>query len=265
MANLSIVLAHGVLGFGGPASSLVSYFNGVAAHLIDQGHHVFEPQVDSIGTVEDRGSELAAKILGWQQKKNLTAQPVHIIAHSMGGLDARYAISQVQGFAPHVATLVTIGTPHRGSPVADAVATGTGPLAGLIEPWLSDRLKSQTGALNSLTTAFAAKFDPETKDDPHVRYLEVAGDASQGKAEELVLFALASRIGQITGEVNDGVVPQASALRPGHEHVVPDWPVDHAGEVGWGVRTPPIVFGHPLLFLPPPPHLAWYDAIVARL
>lgn len=43
MPNLSIVLAHGVLGFGGPANSLVSYFNGVAAHLIDQGHHVCEP------------------------------------------------------------------------------------------------------------------------------------------------------------------------------------------------------------------------------
>jgi len=265
MTNLSIVLAHGVLGFGGPANSLVSYFNGVAAHLGDQGHHVFEPQVDSIGTVEDRGSELAAKILDWQQKMSLTTQPVHIIAHSMGGLDARYAISKVKGFAPHVATLVTIGTPHRGSPVADAVETGTGPLAGQIDPWLSDRLRRQTGALHSLTTAFAATFDPATPDDPHVRYLEVAGDASRGSAQELLLFELASRIGQITGEINDGVVTKASALRPGHEHVVPDWPVDHAGEVGWGVLTPPLFFGHPLLFFPPPPHLARYDAIVAQL
>jgi|SRR5579864_8670711 len=97
-----------------------------------------------------------------------------------------------------------------------------------------------------------------------VRYLEVAGDASRGTAHELLLLELASRIGQITGEVNDGVVTKASVLRRCHQHVTSDWFVDHAGEVGWGVLTPPLFFGHPLLFFPPP-HLARYDAIVAQL
>ena len=54
--------------------------------------------------------------------------PLHVIAHSMGGLDARYAIRNVPQVADRVKTLVTIGTPHRGSPVADAVVARTGPL-----------------------------------------------------------------------------------------------------------------------------------------
>jgi triacylglycerol esterase/lipase EstA (alpha/beta hydrolase family) len=41
----------------------------------------------------------------------------------MGGLDARYAISLL-GLARRVASLTTIGTPHRGTPVGD----GFGPL-----------------------------------------------------------------------------------------------------------------------------------------
>src|SRR5207249_8887306 len=44
---------------------------------------------------------------------------VNIVAHSMGGLDARYAISQL-GLGGRVASLITIGTPHLGTPLADA-------------------------------------------------------------------------------------------------------------------------------------------------
>ena len=41
------------------------------------------------------------------------AEKVNIIAHSKGGLDSRWAISKL-GLAPHVASLTTINTPHRG-------------------------------------------------------------------------------------------------------------------------------------------------------
>ena len=38
---------------------------------------------------------------------------VNIIAHSKGGLDCRYAISEF-GLAPYVASITTVNTPHRG-------------------------------------------------------------------------------------------------------------------------------------------------------
>ena len=50
--------------------------------------------------------------------KNSTHEPVHLFAHSMGGLDSRYMISQLD-MADRVLTLTTIGTPHRGTSFAD--------------------------------------------------------------------------------------------------------------------------------------------------
>ena len=76
----------------------------------------------------------------------------------------------------------------------------------------------------------------------------------------MFLFQLAATIGRLKNEINDGVVARASALRDGHEHLA-DWPVDHAGEVGWSFNSPvPIEVELPLV--PAPAHFGRYDAIV---
>jgi triacylglycerol lipase len=180
----------------------------------------------------------------------------------MGGMDARHAITNVPGVSARVATLVTIGTPHRGSPVADAVQDRTHPLFASIPQALVDQLQNNTDALENLTTAFAGAFDDDTPDVAGVRYVNVAGDASRG-GHELFFLQLAAAVGGLTGEINDGVVTRSSALRAGNEHL-PDWPVDHAGEIGWSFETPlPIVLDLPLI--PTPPHLRRYDALVDAL
>jgi triacylglycerol lipase len=260
MAQHTIVLAHGILGFGNllGVPTLVNYFNGVAAHLRRQGHTVLAPQVNPIGSVQQRGEQLAAAIL----RQLPESGEVHVIAHSMGGLDMRHALAHIPELAERVATLVTIGTPHRGSPVADAIADPTEPLFAHIPTFLVRMLERNAGGLHDLTTPVGIHFDETTPDVDGVRYLEVAGDASQG-GHELYLFQLAAVIGRLQGAVNDGVVTRTSALRDGHEHL-DDWPVDHAGEIGWSFDSPvPIEIERPLV--PPPPHFARYDAIVALL
>jgi triacylglycerol lipase len=194
---LIIALAHGVLGFGNPAGVPIfaNYFNGVAAHLRSAGHTVIAPQVNPVGTVVQRGEQLAAAIVGQLPRD----QRIHVIAHSMGGLDARHAITHVADVAERVATLVTIGTPHRGSPVADAIASRTEPLLEHIPRFIVDQLQRNAGALRDLTTAIGTRFDDATPDVPGVRYIEVAGDASLG-GQELLLFRLSAAIGQLTGE-----------------------------------------------------------------
>lgn len=47
---------------------------------------------------------------------------MNIIAHSKGGLDCRYALSEL-GTHPFVASLTTINTPHRGCRFADYLLT----------------------------------------------------------------------------------------------------------------------------------------------
>jgi triacylglycerol lipase len=271
MATHTIVLAHGILGFGSiPRVPLVAeYFNGVAPHLRKQGHTVFATTVNPIGGVVERGEQLAAAILAVPLEDG---QKLHVIAHSMGGLDARQALSNIkkdgisEQVAARVKTLVTIGTPHRGSPVADAIANGADDLLDSIPPFFADALKDNAAGLKDLTAPVAIPFDESTPDVDDVCYIEVAGDASLG-GKELILFQLAAAIGRIHDEINDGVVTESSALRPGHKHLE-DWPTDHAGEIGWSYASPVpinratlalIEFGR----LPMPPHLAWYDKIVA--
>jgi triacylglycerol lipase len=257
----TIVLAHGVLGFGDELPGLfqllptIHYFNCVADHLREQGHDVLEPQVNPTGSVQERGDQLAEKIL----KQTAPGDNVHILAHSMGGLDARDAITKRTDLVERVATLVTIGTPHRGSPVADAVAKKTGPLLDKIPHLLRQKLESNTKALHDLTTQVCSAFDAATPDAPSVRYINVAGDASRG-SNELLLFQLAAAIGDITGETNDGVVTRSSALRAGNQQLN-DWPVDHAGEIGWSSALL-IPFRRQKAIAE---HLARYDAIVGML
>src|SRR5205814_1408651 len=62
----------------------------------------------------------------------LPAGPVHVIGHSMGGLDARFMVAKL-GMETRVLSLTTVGTPHRGSPFAD---WGVSRFARLVVPVL---------------------------------------------------------------------------------------------------------------------------------
>jgi triacylglycerol lipase len=259
MAQHTIVLAHGILGFGKVIGQLmpINYFNGVAAHLSKNGHTVKAPQVNPIGSVEQRGGQLEQFILDQVPPP----QEFHLIAHSMGGLDARAVLKRNSDIANRVKTLVAIGTPHRGSPVADAIVQGSGPLFDHLPMFLVNALRSDAGALNDLTTDVASKTDDETPDLTDVRYIDVMGDASQAGLLSFLSLPAAFLFAD-SGEVNDGMVMQSSALRDGHKHL-DDWPVDHLGEIGWAF--PPVPAETPLTLFSPPPHFARYDAIVDML
>ena len=113
MPSLPIVLAHGYLGFGtlGP----LNYFNNVASILQSAGAtQVFAPDVSPKGTLQTRSAQLAQAI-----NDRFHDQKVHVIAHSMGGLDARFLIA---GGATNIASLTTLGTPFRGTLAADVAA-----------------------------------------------------------------------------------------------------------------------------------------------
>jgi triacylglycerol lipase len=115
-----VLLAHGLLGFKKIGS--VSYFNGVP-NCFDKGCEFITPQVDPAGTIKDRAGQLEDAIRHSVPIDELKpGVGIHIVAHSMGGLDARYLISkQGNNCASWFASVTTISTPHRGSQLADII------------------------------------------------------------------------------------------------------------------------------------------------
>lgn len=75
----------------------------------------YSPLTDDVRVVADRLEQLVERVCletGYER--------VHVIGHSMGGFVARYFVQRMGGDA-RVHTLVTLGTPHGGTAVAELI------------------------------------------------------------------------------------------------------------------------------------------------
>jgi triacylglycerol lipase len=197
-----VVLVHGLFGFdkiGVAGATLVDYFPGIPGLLTGAGNRVLIPSLTPTGGVEQRARELKEFLL-----LHSPSEPVHLIAHSMGGLDARFMISCLD-MSTHVLTLTTLGTPHRGTSFAD---WGVGRLERLVKPILN-MIGMPYQAFYDLTRANCKTFNEKVLDVPTVRYFSVGGkhDGHFLHPEWLLPFNIVSKQ---EGE-NDGIVSLASA------------------------------------------------------
>ena len=103
-----IVLVHGVFFRD---SRFFNYWGRVPNILKLHGATIYYGKHQSALTVKESARELASRIKLIVERSG--CEKVNIIAHSKGGLDCRYAISEF-GMAPYVASLTTVNTPHRG-------------------------------------------------------------------------------------------------------------------------------------------------------
>jgi triacylglycerol lipase len=113
------------------------------------------------------------------------SESVHLLAHSMGGLDARFLVSNnLGGISERVKTVVGIGTPHLGSPVASVLEAGNplDVLPGLlhVNGAFLEELRTKADAVRDLSEAGSAALNRRCVDDPRVRYLEIAGVGRDG-------------------------------------------------------------------------------------
>jgi triacylglycerol lipase len=108
-----IVLAHGSGGWK-KLFGVVDYFYGIPDDLRASGATVYVTSVAALETSELRGEQLL------QQVEYIAAASgagkVNLIAHSQGGLDARYVLAARPDL---IASLTTVGGPHGGSQLAD--------------------------------------------------------------------------------------------------------------------------------------------------
>ena len=130
-------------------------------------------------------------------------------------------------------TLTTLGTPHRGSPVADRatdVAARVGFL-GAIRKFGVD-----TAAFTDLRTDSCAAFNAATPDAPGVVYRSFAGRKSRGDMAP-PLRRTFDLIDDVEG-ANDGLVSVASARWGSVAQVVA---ADHVDLVGWTPDAPGVL------------------------
>src|SRR5438128_10555081 len=88
-----IVLVHGLLGVNRIQVgdwTLASYFGQIPQLLTAAGNRVLLPQLSLTGGVADRAGQLKQFL-----DEQMPGEPVHLIAHSMGGLARRYLIPRL--------------------------------------------------------------------------------------------------------------------------------------------------------------------------
>lgn len=94
----------------------LGYWGRIPQALQARGARVFFGGQDSWATVEQNAALLKQRLE--EVLAETGAEKVHLIAHSKGGLEARYLVSSL-GMAGQVTSVQLIGTPNRGSRTMD--------------------------------------------------------------------------------------------------------------------------------------------------
>jgi triacylglycerol lipase len=207
-----------------------------AMYLRLHGVRAFAPNVSPYHTVPVRAQMWKDRILHILDQTG--AEAVNLIAHSMGGLDARYMISALE-MHTFVASLVTIATPHRGSALADIVLESP----ERVQSWLTDAANWAGSsvlddaasdfhqAVHDLTPEYVTEtFNSEIRDHPDVRYWSYSARA--GKGTDVGISPLLRPQNTLLYKregINDGFVSTRSAPWGTHLGTID---ADHAQQIG---------------------------------
>lgn len=242
-----IVLAHGVCRFDvlwqklldvdnndDPVIDDKHYFKGIRTMLMRKGFTVYHSSVRWAANVEQRAADLEKSI--WDILEKTKAKKVNIIAHSMGGLDARHMLFRSRNKSrihERIASITTISTPHNGSPFADWCLKNL-----YYVPPLLYKLGLDVSAVNDLSTEACLKFNnrPAVKKFEQIYDNEIRFQTYAGRQDYFGVFTALKEpyyiIEKAKGE-NDGLVSVESAKwrKEYFKGVIDN--ADHLNELGW--------------------------------
>jgi triacylglycerol lipase len=189
--------------------SLGDYWADIPQYLGSAGTDVKVVQLPTDGSIEERAAVLKNFL-----ESDMKGQTVNVIAHSLGGLDARWCISVLHTM--QITSLTMIGTPNFGTPLAD---------------WAVDQMSNHglwfyffrllgydMGArkfLREITTNQMKLFNERAPDSYEVRYFSLPTRAkfTNGTMSTLLWFPNHWLEGQnhyLNLNGNDGLVPYDS-------------------------------------------------------
>jgi triacylglycerol lipase len=283
MAKNLVIFAHGFLGF--KEKFFIRYWHDTVDYLrskLDRGlARVEATEVDPTGGTEKRAKELAEQINRFLDSDDQIGK-IHIIAHSMGGLDARRLVTPDdtihKTLKKPVATITTVSTPHRGSPMADFGYDILGPspksptllrpgqqeieeLSAVLKGIPIDRIEKALELLQDNIGYFKKLFSlnwdglkelttwgvPNIKDSPDVRYFSYGGEVwpfGIGGAYLPLPSVPGWLLIYCKEKENDGLVSLKSSSWGTYKGVIP---TDHAGQIGFRLSLFDKIF-HPVKF-----------------
>jgi triacylglycerol lipase len=207
-----IVLVHGVFFRDW---QIFNYWGRIPRELSRNGARIYYGRQQSASTIADSAGELKERILGII--KETGCGKVNIIAHSKGGLDARYAVSRL-GLYEHVASLTTINTPHKGclwvdkalKKIPDSVVRRIARRYNAVFTRLGDRKPDFIAAVTDLTAENCRKLEEEMSDTKDV-YCQSVMSVMNGMLSDVFPQNLTYLLVKKAEGSNDGLVSEESA------------------------------------------------------
>lgn len=221
-----VLLCHGYGGF----SMLVSPspIHDSCMRLRGYGIEAFAPNIVPYATISIRAEQWAEVIERLKQQYGY--EKFNIVGHSMGGLDMRYAISEL-GIASSIATLTTIAAPHRGTSLAEIVLTAPMTVKeklGELFDWFGESIypgskSDAVAATEQLTREYITdEFNPNHPDDESVTYFSYSAAVGKGTKHPLnPIYKLQNQLIYYREGVNDSFVGLESAKWGKHLGTLP--------------------------------------------
>lgn len=206
-----ILLVHGM---GFRDRKHLNYWGRIPKKLEAKGAQIFYGHQDSNATIEENAVMVAKSLSDVLSRTG--AEKVNIIAHSKGGLEARYLISSL-GMADKVATLSTINTPHNGSRTVDRLLKFPRPLIKIAgkctDIWmrlLGDKSPDTFSVLYQFKSSSAAHFNEENPAAEGVYYQSFWFKMKHAFSDiTMVIPYLAVKLSE--GD-NDGLLPESAII-----------------------------------------------------
>jgi triacylglycerol lipase len=207
-----VLLIHGA-GFRDKTLGLINYWGRIPKYLITHGIPVYYGGTDAWGSIEYNADILKNKIISILGETG--AEKVNIIAHSRGGLEARYVIGTLNmDYA--AASLTTISTPHHGVKamnIAAAMPKGLYQFVSFfVNLWskiFGDRRPDFFTSSRQLSEIYCVEFNKRNPDKENVYYQSYAAKMKYFFSDPG--FIIMKPFIQLTDGDNDGLCPVDSA------------------------------------------------------
>jgi triacylglycerol lipase len=250
-----IVLSHG-MGANANVMGITDYWGSIPKTMRNNGAQVYITSGNPMQSKENKAIEWKAQV-----KEILaitSAKKINLIGHSDGGLYTRYALSNLN-MASSVASYTSMSSPHRGSPVADAImnlgaTTGlTSAIAGALDFVYSFILSvpgTDCGTNGTQETTWWMKtvFNPNVPDIVGVYYQSYGADAKTVIGGQIMTALWLAMLADGDG-ANDGLVQVSSAKWGNYRGTLTGWfGVNHLSEIGL-LELPVVGYDPPTQFV----------------